>query len=268
MRARAPAVAGRFYEGSPERLQSQLNELLPECREKIPAIGILSPHAGYVFSGAVAGAVFGQVELPRLFIVLCPNHTGLGAPLALMDSGTWKTPLGEVPVNTALASHLAELCPALEVDESAHRLEHSLEVQLPFIQFLRPEAEMVPVCLGTQRLDLLLELAGALAEAIRQTGEPVLLVASSDMTHYEPAATAREKDRLAISAMEKLDAHRLHAAVRQHHITMCGMAAAVAVVEASRQSGAERGRLISYQTSGDTTGDMASVVGYAGMIFS
>jgi hypothetical protein len=262
-----PAVAGRFYPGSRGALLADLDRYTAVAPEGLAARGVVAPHAGYMYSGAVAGAVYGAVELPGRLVILCPNHTGVGGALAMMGSGAWRTPLGDAPVDAELAAALARHLPDISDDESAHRFEHSLEVQLPFVQFRRPEVRFVPVCVGPVNLGLLLRLGDALAAVAAEAGEPVLLVASSDMTHYESARDARRKDTLAVERMEALDPEGLAAVVRRESISMCGWAPAVAVMQACRKLGATRGQLVRYATSGDVTGDQSSVVGYAGVAF-
>lgn len=267
MTIRPPAVAGRFYSGSKKALEEEVRRLIPAGAPPRPAWGVVAPHAGYLYSGGVAGAVYAAVKIPDRVIILCPNHTGDGAPLAIMGEGSWRTPLGDVPIDDSLARELQSLDAALESDSLAHRYEHSLEVQLPFIQFLKGDFRFVPVCVGTSSLKMLLELGAAMAEAVRRAAEPVLLVASSDMTHYQPAAVARKKDKLAIDRMIALDPEGLYQTVRSEGISMCGYAPAVAVMQACRALGAQKGELARYATSGDVTGDNDQVVGYAGMIF-
>lgn len=267
MATRMPAVAGRFYPGSRQALLSDLDRYTVAADERLAARGVVAPHAGYMYSGAVAGAVYGAVQVPERLVILCPNHTGLGGDLAMMGSGSWRTPLGDAAIDEALAAALTRALPELADDESAHRFEHSLEVQLPFVQRQKPAARFVPVCVGTANLALLLRLGDALAAVVAAAGEPVLLVASSDMTHYESARNAHRKDTLAVERMEALDPEGLAAVVRRESISMCGWAPAVAVMQACKKLGATRGRLVRYATSGDVTGDQSSVVGYAGVAF-
>ncbi len=267
MATRMPAVAGRFYPGARQALLADLDRYTVAAGERLAARGVVAPHAGYMYSGAVAGAVYGAVQVPARLVILCPNHTGLGEPLAIMGRGSWRTPLGDAAIDEALAAALTRALPELADDESAHRFEHSLEVQLPFVQRQQPGARFVPVCVGTADLGLLLRLGDALATAVAAAGEPVLLVASSDMTHYESAPDARRKDTLAVERMETLDPAGLAAVVRRESISMCGWAPAVAVMQACKKLGATRGRLVRYATSGDVTGDNSSVVGYAGVAF-
>ena len=267
MMTRMPAVAGRFYPGSKQALLAELGRYVSPAEQTKPALGLLVPHAGYMYSGPVAGAVYAAADIPGRMVILCPNHTGHGRSLAFMGEGVWHTPLGDVPIDEPLAAELSARLPELEADEFAHRFEHSLEVQLPFLQFRRVSFSFVPICLGTSRLETLLHLGDALAGAVEAAGEPVLLVASSDMTHYEPARQASRKDHLAIRCLEALDPEGLARTVREEEISMCGWAPAVAVARACKKLGATRGELVRYATSGDVTGDMGSVVGYAGMLF-
>jgi len=267
MKTRAPAVAGRFYPGSRHSLTAELARYLEPRPARRKVKGLVAPHAGYMYSGQVAGAVYAAVEMPARLVILCPNPTGVGAALAVMAGGAWQTPLGEAAVDEALAGALLKALPQLQQDESAHRYEHSLEVQLPFIQACRADFRFVPICVRTSRLETLLRLGDALGEAAAESDEPVLLVASSDMTHYEPAAEARRKDHLAIRYMEALDPEGLAQVVDEESISMCGWAPAVAVIQACRRLGAQKGELVRYATSGDVTGDQGSVVGYAGLVF-
>jgi AmmeMemoRadiSam system protein B len=267
MTIREPAVAGRFYPGNTRQLTEELETFITKTKTKKDIRGMVVPHAGYIYSGAVAGAVYSTVRIPDLVVILCPNHTGLGAPLSIMNDGQWQTPLGNVSIDEKAANIILQLCPELRPDKTAHRLEHSLEVQLPFLQYLKEDFKLVPICVGTSNLDTLLRLGDALAQAIQAIAGPVLLVASSDMTHYESAAVASKKDNLAIEQMIALDPPGLHRVVQQHRISMCGFAPAVAVMHSCKKLGATKGELVKYANSGDVSGDYDSVLGYAGMIF-
>src|SRR5690242_6635165 len=182
---REPAVAGKFYAASPRALKADVESYLSPSRERLPAIGCIAPHAGYIYSGKVAGAAFSAIEVPSRSIVLCPNHTGRGHPLALMSQGTWRTPLGEVALDSELANSLLKVFPALTEDSEAHRFEHAIEVELPFLQHVRPGVQVVPVAVGTTRWLLLEQLGHALAAAVQACEFPVLMIASSDMNYYE-----------------------------------------------------------------------------------
>jgi AmmeMemoRadiSam system protein B len=267
---RRPAVAGRFYPRDPEDLRAEVQSYLSQergnTRSPVRAIGCIAPHAGYMYSGHVAGAVFARIEIPRLCIVLCPNHTGIGQPLAIVSDGAWETPLGEVPIATALATALKQRFPALQEDTAAHRAEHAAEVELPFLQLLQPELSIVPIALGTRRFEILDQLGSAIADVVAAQSEPVLIIASSDMNHYESDAVTRVKDHRAIERILTLDPQGLHEVVTQQEISMCGFGPAVAMLTAGRQLGAKSAELVKYATSGDISGDRNMVVGYAGVI--
>jgi len=267
---RRPAVAGRFYPRDPEDLRAEVQSYLSQergnTRSPVRAIGCIAPHAGYMYSGHVAGAVFARIEIPRLCIVLCPNHTGIGQPLAIVSDGAWETPLGEVPIAAALATALKQRFPALQEDSAAHRAEHAAEVELPFLQLLQPELSIVPIALGTRRFEILDQLGSAIADVVAAQSEPVLIIASSDMNHYEPDAVTRVKDHRAIERILTLDPQGLHEVVTQQEISMCGLGPAVAMLTAARQLGAKSAELVKYATSGDISGDRNMVVGYAGVI--
>jgi AmmeMemoRadiSam system protein B len=270
MTTRPPAVAGMFYEGRPDRLLRDVKAHLDAAGagEPSPAFGAIVPHAGYVYSGPVAGAVYARVSIPACAVILCPNHTGRGARASLEPSEAWRTPLGDVRVNRRLARRLGELSPSLEADTAAHAREHSLEVQLPFLQVLRPDVEIVPVCLGAHDLDLCREVGEALAAIRAEEPEPPLLVASSDMNHYESRAVGRRKDERALARIEALDPEGLFATVLAERISMCGFLPATALLFAARKAGVAQARVVARRDSGDETGDTSSVVGYAGVILS
>jgi MEMO1 family protein len=240
--------------------------LLPAGPPPEAAFGAIVPHAGYVYSGPVAGAVYAQIRIPATCVVLCPNHTGLGAAAALDPSDAWRTPLGDVPVNRRLAARLAALAPSLETDSVAHAREHSLEVQLPFLQVLRPDVEIVAVCLGAPRLALCREVGEALAAIVSEEPEPPLLLASSDMNHYENRVEGRRKDDLALERIGALDPEGLFRTVLAESISMCGFLPATALLFAARAAGTTAARVVARRDSGDETGDPSSVVGYAGVI--
>lgn len=263
---RQPAVAGYFYPGKRPDLIRELTQLVPE-REKKNATAILVPHAGYMYSGHVAGEVYASVELPERFVILCPNHTGAGSDFDVHPEGQWLTPLGSAEVDEELCEALLRSFPLARRDGSAHRKEHSLEVQIPFLQFLKGEIRFLPLCIRQYHYEHLVQLAHALAQVIRNSREKVLIIASSDMTHYESQESARRKDRLAIEQMEKLDAQALYDTVNEYDISMCGYLPATVAMLAAREMGASEGNLIKYATSGDITHDYSSVVGYAGVAF-
>lgn len=263
---RTPAVAGRFYPGRREELLREIREYTePSEPARSPAIGCIVPHAGYMYSGHVAGAVYARIEIPKRCVVLCPNHTGRGAPLSVMTSTTWQTPLGEVAASTELGSQLRHQYPRLEEDSAAHRGEHAIEVQLPFLQVVQSKLQIVPIVVGTTEFDVLRGLGEALADVIGAQEENILIVASSDMNHYESDAIARVKDRKAIERVLALDARGLWETVINEDISMCGFGPAVIMLTAAKLLGATSAKLVRYATSGDISGDRESVVGYAGI---
>jgi AmmeMemoRadiSam system protein B len=266
MGIRQPAVAGAFYPSEPAKLARDVLRFLGPGDSSGPALGAVVPHAGYVYSGPVAGAVYAHLAIPRSAVVLCPNHTGRGAPAALDPSEAWRTPLGDVPLARRLADRLLALAPSLEEDGEAHRREHSLEVQLPFLQTRRPDVEIVPVCLGAPSLPLCREVGEALGEIVLEEEEPPLLLASSDMNHYESRHVGRAKDDLALSRIEKVDPEGLFETVLDRAISMCGFLPATALLFAARALGRSEARVVARRDSGDETGDDSSVVGYAGVV--
>jgi AmmeMemoRadiSam system protein B len=265
---RHPAVAGRFYPGDERPLREEVVTYLSRASEEKPvgALGCIVPHAGYMYSGNVAGAVFSGLEIPRLCLVLCPNHTGVGRALAIMSEGAWETPLGSVAIDSAFARALKHRCVLLEEDSAAHRGEHAAEVELPFLQVRQSELRFVPIALGTGRFEALTEVGDAIADVIAAQREPILIVASSDMNHYESDAITRIKDHAAIEPILRLDARALFDVVNQQHITMCGFGPAVAMLTAAKKLGATSAELVKYATSGDISGDRDRVVGYAGVV--
>ena len=268
---REPAVAGRFYPGKPEVLARQADQYLAAAApaEKIgDARGCVVPHAGYMYSGHVAGAVFGRLPPRAAYIILCPNHTGRGAPLAVMSSGEWRTPLGFVPVDSALAASLRHSCPLLMEDAEAHADEHSLEVELPFLQRSVGTFTFVPIAVGVSRLAALESLGRGIAQTLKNWQTPVLIVASSDMNHYEPDDVTRLKDRKAIDRILALDPTGLYQVIAQEDISMCGYGPVIAMLTAAMTLGATQAELVRYATSADTSGDRSAVVGYAGIVIS
>jgi hypothetical protein len=267
-RERGPAVAGRFYAAEQSALARTVDAFLSPAgvtRPPAPALGVVAPHAGYVYSGAIAGAVYARVALPGKVIVLGPNHTGLGAAVALWPGGGWRTPLGVAPVDVALTEALASSA-LVTRDAEAHRREHALEVQVPFLQRAWPGVALAALCLGHLRLEDCEALGRHLAAVAAAEG--ALVVASSDMSHYLPAAEARAKDGLALERLLALDAEGLYEVVHRERISMCGIIPATVMVVAARLRGATRAELVRYGHSGETSGDDRSVVGYAGVVVS
>jgi hypothetical protein len=267
---RLPAVAGRFYPSNPEELTALVREYSrPDPRHApVPVKACLVPHAGYVYSGHVAGAVLARIALPEKIIVLGVRHYPRGEQAAILSSGAWRTPLGDASVDEELALALREACPLLREDSVAHSGEHSLEVQLPFLQVLAPGFTFVPVALGTVRFESLVSVGEAVARMLENSNGNVLLLTSSDLNHYEDDATTRRKDQKAIDRMLALDARGLYDTCRDEKISMCGLGPAVAMLTALNALGAKKSELVKHATSADVSGDRDQVVGYAGMIFS
>jgi len=263
---RHPAVAGRFYPSDPNILLSDVRSYLSPGAAPAPALGCIVPHAGYMYSGPVAGAVYVQLQIPQRIIILCPNHTGIGRPLAIISDGVWKTPLGQVPVDTTLADALRKEFPPLTEDFEAHRNEHAIEAELPFLQSLRPDFTFVPIALGTGQFEILEKLGEDIANAIQAQAEKILIIASSDMNHYENDTVTRIKDHKALEQILALDPRGLFDVVMREEISMCGFGPAVAMLTATKRLGATSAELVKYGTSGDISGDREMVVGYAGII--
>jgi hypothetical protein len=270
MRVRQPAVAGLFYPAQGAQLVAAVRELLAGVpAAPRAAVAAIAPHAGYVYSGRAAAAVFAGLEVPRRCIVLAPNHTGVGEAEqggSVYAVGSFVTPAGEVPVDETTAAALLAGCDLLEDDPAAHAREHAIEVELPFLLARQPQVAVVPVVIGWSDWPRTRRLGEALAQVVRASAEPLLLLASSDMNHYESAAVAGEKDRLALAEVERLDGERLLDVTRRHRVSMCGRVPAAAVLYAARLLGAERGEVVAYAHSGQVTGDDSSVVSYAGVI--
>ena len=262
---REPAVAGQFYPASASQLTAMLETLVNENVEKQEAIGLVVPHAGYIYSGPVAGAVISRIRFKDTFIIMGPNHTGRGQPFSIMTEGKWKTPLGEVAIDAELGKQILSISNHLEEDYAAHHHEHSIEVQLPFLQYLQPDVRIVPIVLAYGSGDVYKEIGKEIAKAVKETGREVVILASSDMTHYEPHESAKKKDMKAIDAILELDEDELLRRIEEFNISMCGYAPTVALISAAKELGAKGAELVRYQTSGDTSGDFSSVVGYAGI---
>jgi len=263
---RKPAVANYFYHGSPDKLSDQVSRYIEKDVPKVKALGIIAPHAGYIYSGSVAGSVYSRVILPDTFILIGPNHTGMGAPVSVFPEGKWEMPNGDIDIDSRLAMSIIERSRFASADYEAHAGEHSLEVQLPFIQYFKSEFEIVPITMMRTSLDVCEDLGHAISQAIEGAKKDVLIVASSDMTHYESATSAKEKDYRAIEKILSLDPAGLHSTVSRYDITMCGFAPAVTMLYAATALGATRARLVKYSNSGDVSGDYDQVVGYAGII--
>jgi len=268
-RLRRPAVAGLFYPDHPPQLLRTVQGLLGEPVGTAAAPAALAPHAGYVYSGRTAGRVFNALDVPRRVICIGPNHTGEGRAReggSVFAVGVLRMPLGDVPVDETLAADLLARCPLLEDDPDAHRREHAVEVMLPFLMVCRPDVTVVPVVLAFADWPRCRAVGEALADTVRAAGEPVLLLISSDMNHYEPASVGMPKDRLALEQVERLDGETLLDVTRRHRISMCGRGPAAAVLHAVRLLGATGGTVLEHTHSGVVSGDDDAVVGYAGVI--
>lgn len=264
---RQPAVAGQFYTSDAAALGRELLSYLPDG-PKSRALGVVVPHAGYVYSGRVAAEVYGRTEIPDTVLILGPNHHGLGSAAALYPAGEWLTPLGATPVNGKLSKLILRHVSAVTEDAAAHRLEHSLEVQLPFLQQLNPGLSIAALCLSHLDFDSCRRLGEGIAGAISDYGAPVLLVASSDLSHYESAEAARLKDEQALSQILKLDPEGLLNICHARRITMCGVVPTAVMLVAAKALGAASAQLIRYAHSGEVNGDRLRVVGYAGVTVS
>ncbi len=280
-KVRQPCQAGAFYEGTAESLRRQirncfLHELGPR---KLPDVtksdlrnimGLVCPHAGYAFSGPVAAHAYYKLALdgkPDVVVILGPNHTGYGSPLAVMSEGFWRTPLGDVKIDTEIANKIVRESRIVDVDESAHRFEHSIEVQLPFLQYLYgSQFKIVPICFLMQDLDSVKEVGRAVSSVLM--GKNAVVIASSDMTHYEPQERALENDMMAIRTIESMNEDMFYSTVEKRGISACGYGPIAGLITAAKTMGAKEAKLLCYKTSGDVIGDYSSVVGYAAMYFT
>lgn len=268
--SRSPAVAGQFYPADKVTLITMLSELMEEISptDRQDGLAVISPHAGYIYSGTVAGQTFAKVNIPEDVIILGPNHHGRGAPLAIMRDGIWEMPMGQVPMNPVLADLILKNAPDIVEDNEAHRFEHSLEVQVPFLQLRQPNLKITPIVVSHISLETCLTTGLALAKAIKESGRPVLIVASTDMTHYESRESATAKDHLALARITALDPQGLYETVISNGITMCGIMPTTIALTAAQALGASKAELIRYTDSGETSGDLDQVVGYAGLVVS
>jgi len=262
---REPVVAGQFYPSDKKHLKKDLAQLIKPSSRTVDAIGAILPHAGYIYSGHVAGEVYGKLIPKEIYIVLSPNHTGQGSRFAI-SLEAWRTPLGEVSIEQGLAKTMIGKTSLLEEDSSAHKFEHSIEVQLPFIQTTSPAAKIVPMTILSGSVGELAEVAGAIAYAMSKIKDKAVMIASSDMTHYETRENATKKDKAAIARILDLDPEGLLKIVRDMDISMCGYIPSVIMLMAAKKLGATKAELVKYSDSGDVTGDTAQVVGYAGII--
>jgi AmmeMemoRadiSam system protein B/AmmeMemoRadiSam system protein A len=264
---RHPIASGKFYPGTAEQLRAFIESFAERHEQRVTALGVVSPHAGYIYSGGVAAAVFGRIETADTYVIIGPNHTGMGKPFSIMTVGAWQTPLGEVAIDSSLAQNILANSKYLQEDRTAHQGEHSVEVQLPLLQYHQPQLKIVPIVLAVATLDIYREIGASIAQAIQESPDKkVVIVASSDMTHYEAQDIATAKDQRAIESIIALDEAQLLERVIKERISMCGYAPTVTMMAAARALGARSAELVRYQTSGDASGDYTAVVGYAGII--
>ena len=271
---RKPAVAGSFYPGSFTGLQRQIEDCFkhPLGPGALPGegksaerhiLGLVSPHAGYIYSGPVAANGFSRMaaeKKPGTVVIVGPNHRGLGAMVAVGREGPWQTPLGSVEVDVAVGEAIVSAGHWAKWDDLAHSMEHSLEVQVPFLQYIYgPEFKIVPIAMLRQELEIGEDLGRAIAAALK--GKDGLIIASSDFSHYESQSSAGRKDRMALDAILSLDPARLEETVNSHNISMCGPGPVMAMITACKELGAKKASLLRYATSGDITGDYSQVVG-------
>lgn len=263
---RKPAVAGQFYPGAREALKKTVEEYLSTDKKPKKVMGLAAPHAGYVYSGRTAGLTYASADIPKRCIILAPSHTGAGAPVAVMSDGEWVTPLGNAPIDKELASALIDRCPLIEDDSLAHVAEHSLEVQIPFLQTRQPNLSFVPINLQHISYSDCETVGKAIADVVRESSDDILIVASTDMNHYENQNITEEKDNLAIERVLALDPAGLLKTCSAHRITMCGVVPTAVMLIACRELGATKAELVDHTTSGDVSGDYDAVVGYAGFL--
>jgi hypothetical protein len=280
-KVRLPCQAGAFYEGRTETLNKQIEQCflhalgpgkLPDVVKMGPRqiVGLVCPHAGYMFSGPVAAHAYYKLALdgkPDVVVVLGPNHTGYGSALATMNEGLWRTPLGDVEIDSETANQIVREARIVDIDESAHRFEHSIEVQLPFLQYLYDSHfKIVPICFLMQDLSSAREVGQALAKTL--ANKNAVIIASTDMSHYEPQEKAVKNDLLALRAVEAMDEAKFYSTIESHNITACGYGPIIALIEAAKIMRAKEAKLLCYKTSGDVIGDYSSVVGYAAVCFT
>lgn len=261
---RTPAVSGQFYPRSKNDLEREISR----CFAGIPpgekaALGAVVPHAGYIYSGNTAAYVYSSLPKADTYVLLGPNHTGYGSPVSV-SSETWSTPLGEVSPDREFIKALPKRI--IDMDESAHMHEHSIEVQLPFLQHRFRDFSIVPICMGMQDEETALEVGTEVALAARKVNKKVVIIASSDFTHYKPDKIARENDAYYIRSILDMDIPDFYRRLQERNASVCGYGAIAAMLTATKNLGAKKASLLKYSTSGDTTGDLAAVVGYAGII--
>lgn len=264
---RKPAVAGMFYPADKKKLASFIQNYYDRFEgPEITCLGLVSPHAGYIYSGGVAAKTYAGIKIPERVIILSPNHTGLGTTASVAPYPAWETPIGNVKTDLDLAEKLVENSEYMKFDKTAHAKEHAVEVQIPFLQVKNPDVKIVPITMMPMSIGIAHQIGNTIADVIKDTGEPILIVASSDMNHYEPQSVANRKDKIAMDRVLDMDPTGLYTAVHKHNISMCGYIPAMSMLFAAMDLGAKKAELVDYRTSGDVSGDYSSVVGYAGII--
>lgn len=258
-------VAGQFYEAEPLSLQRHIERYVLNT-PKQEVIGLMAPHAGYIYSGSVAGAVYSSVVIPESLIILGPNHTGIGSAVSVYPEGVWETPLHNFEIDSELADKIMQNCEHCSYDATAHYYEHSIEVHLPFIAYFRKDTKIVPIAIMKASLQDCAEIGNSLAKVLKDYDKKTLIISSSDMSHYVTDEQARKLDAMAIAKILELDPVGLYTVVAQQRITMCGVFPTVTMLFASKALGATKSSLIKYATSAETSGDYRHVVGYAGVI--
>jgi len=281
LKIRYPAVAGSWYAGTSDRLRRQLKELfthqlgpgsLPSAIREGPRniVGLVVPHAGYMASGPIAAHAYHYLAndgKPEVIVIFGPNHTGSGSALSIMTEGSWRTPLGDVEIDSNIAYRIVQASNIIDIDDRAHVYEHSIELQLPFLQYLYGSGfKFVPICFMMQDLVSSREVGKAVASVLK--GKNGLIIASSDLTHYEPQERAEKKDQIAIDAALVMDEERYYNSVESYGISTCGYGPVIAAIAASKELGAKKAELLCYRTSGDVLGDYSAVVGYASIAFT
>lgn len=263
---RLPVVSGSFYPASKAALIEELRKHLDEKAERKKVLGLICPHAGYTYSGRVMGSVFSAIEVPDTVVILAPNHTGLGSHFSIWPEGYWRTPLGEVPTDEELVQEMRAACNLVKIDKEAHIREHSAEVILPFLQYMNPEVKIAVIVIRSNRYEDLKVFGKSIGGVLMRIRKNGLVIASSDMTHYESQQSANRKDMLAISEITALRERELYRVVQDNHITMCGIYPAISMLVCSKERAATKAELIRYETSGVVSGDYDHVVGYAGIV--
>src|SRR5574337_772024 len=265
---RQPAVAGSFYSRYAVQLKSDIEGFVIKDGKKQAVLGIVSPHAGYMYSGRVAGNLYSRIKIPNTVVILAPNHTGYGVPYSIWPGGSWRTPLGDVKVDEEVVDELVRVCDLVEKDRESHLYEHAAEVQIPFIQYFNPHSKIIAMVISARNIADLKNIGKNLSQVLRKLRPDALVVASSDMTHHESQASANRKDKIAIDEVLALNEDSLYSKVHDMHITMCGIYPTVTMLACSKKRGAKEAELVRYETSGDITGDYDQVVGYAGIMIN